>query len=168
VTVARRAPALALLVAASALASGCIGGKGGAIVVRWRLVDQATAQQFTSCDVSTPSDGTNIRVSIDRMRLLVQPFVDDGDLGAYALPDLLACTSCEDFPCSPPEHTTSFEIPEGTYRISLQALAAGCGTPVGLSAPAVVRAVRPGEVTNLDAIEIALPPGTTSCGDGGS
>jgi hypothetical protein len=167
--------AFALLAVA---ASGCVSGDGGAVVVRWRLIDQALGSSPAGCMHST-ADSSWCCISvggqdliIDSIVLRVVPVVG----GAAQQPAEVTCQSCS-FPCSPFEHTTHFEIPPGTYLLSLEARR--CGMPVGLTPPGVVRSVRAGEITNLDAIEIAIPIGTcaplvcgdggaTSCGDGGA
>jgi hypothetical protein len=70
------------------------------------------------------------------------------------------CASCVAFNCAPLEQTTRFEIPAGSYLFRLSALA--CGSPIGSSPPPVTRQVLTGEVTNLDAIAIGIPPGTVN------
>jgi len=146
--------ALALVVGA------CATGDGGAVVVRWRLIDASTGGAASNCDVVDPS--ASIDLTVDEMRLRIE-LASAPDGGASELD----CASCT-FPCAPLEWTTDFEIPEGSYRFSLEARR--CGVPVGNAPPAVVRAVRRGEITNLNAIGISVPPCTVtpaSCPDGG-
>ncbi len=144
-------------------AAGCSNGDGGAVVVRWRLIDASTGGAAAGCDVDDAP--ASIKVHVDQMRLLIFPAgssTADGGAGA------LDCASCR-FPCAPLEWTTNFEIPEGTWRFSL--LASSCGVPVGNAPPPVVRSVTRGQITNLNAIGVSMPPCTlapTACPDGGA
>jgi hypothetical protein len=145
---------LALIVGA------CASGDGGAVVVRWRLIDSSTGGAATTCDLEDPQAKVSVRV--DTMRLAIFP-ASAPDGGVTEVP----CPSCV-FPCAPLEWTTNFEIPEGSYRFALEARA--CGVVVGNSPPAMLRSVQRGEITNLDAIGVAMPPCTvtpTTCPDGG-
>lgn len=139
------------------LTCGCSSaGNGGAVVVRWRLIDGATGVISENCDVADTASGTDLHV--DQMTLTVV----DANTGQAD-----ACASCVAFGCAPLEQTTRFEIPAGSYLFSLAALA--CGRPIGRAPPPVTRQVLTGEVTNLDAIAITIPPGTVDppC-DGGT
>jgi hypothetical protein len=152
-----RVRAIAALIIAVA---GCAPGSGGAVVVRWRLIDSSTGGAAAGCDVVNP--GASVSAHVDHMRLRIAAAVaPDGGGG------VLDCPSCL-FPCAPLEWTTNFEIPEGDYRFSLEA--SSCGVPVGNSPPPVIRAVRRGEITNLNAIGIDVAPCTVTpaaCPDGG-
>lgn len=158
-----------LLFALGASASGCSGGDRGAVVVRWKLIEGATGTQPSSCHgVDVPSGaccgaihaGSDSRaVLIDHIRLRAARIVDGGEVE-------VGCPSCC-FSCAPLEHTTQFELPPGDYRLSLEALR--CGRLVGYTPPAQVRTVHAGEIANLSAIEILLPPETDTpalCDDG--
>lgn len=157
---------LALAIAATLGGGGCVGGDGGAVVVRWKVIDQRTGAEPSGCKRAVAERGSccidvGQDVIIDTVRLLV---LSDGDGGAAVFPCASCCSTCSAF-----EHTTRFELPPATYRLSLEALR--CGAPVGQTPPGVVRSVRAGEVTNLNAVEILIPAGTTTpavCGDGGA
>jgi hypothetical protein len=109
--------------------------------VRWRLVSAASGAPAPGCLVS--SDGRN-SVSVEQVELVVR---DPGG-------NVVTCDSCR-FPCAPLEGTTRFSIPEGSYSFAVRGIK--CGGTVGFSTPAVVRAIRAGGVTNLNAIEILIP-----------
>jgi hypothetical protein len=145
------------------LATACTSGNGGAAVVRWRLVDSETGMPMPGCDV--PQSST--RAHADQIRLRLTDAVAGIDVD---------CKSCL-FDCAPLEGTTAFEIGAGTYRFSVEALR--CGRTVGSAPPPVVRTVQRGEITNLSAIGIAVPPCERtpatcdapppgSCADGGN
>jgi hypothetical protein len=105
-----------------------------------------------------------VDVIIDTVRLEIVPVAGDGGAPGTALD----CPSCSE-PCAAGEDTTSFDVPPGDYLLSIEALR--CGVPVGYTPPAVQRSVRVGEITNLNAVEILIPPGVStpaSCGDGGA
>lgn len=153
----RLAPGLLLL---ALLTPGCSGGERGAVVVRWKLIEGATGTQPASCHgVDVPAGAccgvihgaTDSRaVLVDHIRLRAERSVDGGEV-------LADCPSCC-FSCAPLEHTTQFELPPGDYRLSLEALR--CGQLVGYTPPAQVRTVNAGEITNLSAVEILIPPET--------
>ena len=158
----RAAPLLSLMLL------GCARGDGGSVVVRWRLVDQATGAAPAGCRAQDRAfccaslDGA--AVIVEAVRLRITP-VESASDGAAADIDCLSCR----FPCSPLEQATRFEVPPGRYRLSIEALR--CDRPIGVTPPGVVREVRAGETTNLGAIEIRLLPGTPSlpaCADAGA
>ncbi len=130
------------------------------MVVRWRLVDQLTGVLASGCDIDEgASDPHATRVHVHEMKLVVTPA--SGGVEP-------SCPSCR-FPCDRGEWTTEFSIPEGPYRLSLQALA--CGTPIGESPPPVQRDIRRGEIANFGAIGILFPPCSRApkvCLDGGT
>jgi hypothetical protein len=149
---------LAVLAAAAGLALGQAGCRSdgdracdstltgtGAVVVRWRPVDSFGGRQL-GC--------TSDRLVIDQVRLdAVRLDVDGGRV---------VCPSCT-FQCGLFEGTTAFELPAGRYQLGIEALS--CGVRVGGAPPQVVRCVRGGEVTNLNAVEILVSPCEyTRCG----
>jgi hypothetical protein len=113
--------------------------------VRWRIVDAAQGQQESDC---TAGSGAS-QVVVDQVELMV----------ADSAGKLVACPSCT-FPCGPLEGTTAFALPTATYAFTLRALAS-CQSPLGFTPPTVTRSVKAGEITNLGAIEILIPAGTT-------
>lgn len=142
---------LALLVAL--LVAGCSSpGDGGAILVRWRLLVGPTGVPHSDCSISEPSLGINIVV--DTLRLMVSALSPvPPDAGVVELPS---------FRCIASEGTTPFKIPPGDYQIRLAAYACDGQRSVGLSPPPLVRSVRLGEITNLGAIGILIPPCETA------
>lgn len=136
--------ALALI----ALLAACTdtGTGGGAVVARWRLVDATTGQPRGSCEVVNPSPGAQIDVIVDTVRVVVRALEDNHEID---------CPHCE-FACGALEGTTSFSFEEGVYSIGVEARS--CGVPVGHPPAPVVRRIRKGEVTNLSALGILIPP----------
>ena len=155
--------------------AGCQGGSGGAVVVRWQLVDPSTGSKPDGCPVGTPdcclvgnsdyccallqtSDPlVEKHVVVDAMHLKLVPVTPDGGSAP------VECAQCRWFDCSSHEHATGFDIPPGDYLISLEAMR--CGAVVGSEPPAVRRTVRRGAFTNLNAIEILLSTSTRTCGE---
>jgi hypothetical protein len=153
--------------------AGCSSGNGGAVVVRWQLVDPQigpdgkpanciNADPGACCiDLNHDPKALPHDVVVDTVRLRLSQLGDGGE-------SEVACPSCSSA-CSALEHTTSFDIVPGAYLLSIEALR--CGAPVGRTPPEVQRNVIAGEITNLNAIEILIPPGTctpTSCDDAGA
>ncbi len=139
---------LALL---ACLGAGCAPGDGGAVVVRWKLIDAAAGQLATGCAIQDDSEANCskwIDVVVDHVRLRIENLVDGHE------PPCATCVRA----CDSLEATTEFEIPEGRYRFSLEALS--CGVRVGNSPPPIERTVFVGQITNLDVIGISIPPGT--------
>jgi hypothetical protein len=166
---------LGALLATAATAGGCHGGNAGAVAVHWQLVNPAFGANATPCDCASGSTENNVccvnsdpnppdnecknvspseDVVIDTVRLRVWSLGDGGQRSTE-----VACSSCC-FACGPLQQTTNFELPPGTYLLALEALR--CGRTVGYTPPGVVRTVRAGEITNLDAVEIVIPNGLTS------
>ena len=172
----------ACAIAAAAIGGSCGSGGGGAVVVRWRLVDPETGSDPCGCTAPAASQAqsswccvnvgsltgscsppTGNDVVIDSVRLRIRSLADGGVAGPE-VPCASCCAGCADV-----EHTTSFEIPPGDYVLSIEALR--CGVPIGATPPGLVRTVRAGEITNLNAIEIVVPAtanGPVSCGDAGA
>ena len=119
----------------------------GAAVVRWRLALSSTGVSVAGCQLVDSS--SFVAVAVDDMALVAQRL------------DVAAEPLTFPFRCGPTEGTTPFTIPTGTYAFSLHALACGGSLPVGYAPPPQVRDVRAGEVTNLNAVEILIPPCTS-------
>ncbi len=150
---------------------GC-QGNGGAISVRWHILDLTTGQDFDPTAVSGPNGVCqNLQPPatchaswlVHRVRVVLADPVSGIETMA-ANPDL-------QFPCRQREATTPFSLTPGTFAMSLQAFDPARAGPDGSSdfaldgvtpAPSV-RVVRTGEVVNLDVIEIgvhSLPTGS--------
>lgn len=142
--------------------SGCkVERQVGAASVRWAVFDQTTGQR-ASGGCRHDNNGANIHVTIDEVEILVRYVEGSAPDGGGEGP---TCSRCR-FECTVGEGTTPFELPPGIYTFALRALR--CGQKVGMTPPSVVRTVRPGEITNLDAVQILLPPcERTLCLDGG-
>ena len=140
--------ALLWVVAASACAAD---SEVGAVVVRWRLLDGASGQ-LSGCTVGAAGSSLTVeQIALEISQLDGTP---------------VTCDSCV-FTCGPLEGTTRFSIRANqSYLFRLRALS--CGQPVGDSPPPVVRNVKPGEVTNLNAVEILIPPCEHPRCDGGA
>ncbi|MSP59759.1 MAG: hypothetical protein EXR72_05345 [Myxococcales bacterium] len=154
---------LAALVAFAAFAGcapgGCpasAGGKCGAALVRWKLFDAATGLASSGCRVEDRAAGTKADVDIVALHAVEVASGSDSFPLGY------------EFACPLLEGTTRFELPQGTYRFSIEARACG-KTPVGDAPPPVTRTVLHGEITNLSVIGIQIPPCTRTpiCPDGG-
>ena len=145
-------------------ALGC-QGSGGAVSVRWRIVDQSTGDSFDPSDVKA-SDGACCIFRDSKTGLClpsntweiesVSVNLADATTGA-AVP-----TGLPPFECSLREKTTAFVLPPGTFAISLGATnVVGDGmnvmAPTALPPPSVRTIIR-GEVVNLDVIEIGVDP----------
>ena len=131
------------------LGIGCSAqGDGGAVLVRWRLLVGPTGVPRSDCRIREPSLGIDIEV--DTLQLVVGALPPaPPDVGVVALPP---------FRCIASEGTTPFKIPPGDYQMRLKAYACNGQRSVGLSPPPLVRSVRLGEITNLGAIAILIPP----------
>jgi hypothetical protein len=144
----RTRPGLRTLVLLALLGAACSSpGDGGAVLVRWRLLVGPTGVPHSDCSISEPSLG--IDVTVDTLRLIVSDLPPAPPDEVVTLPP---------FRCIASEGTTPFKIPPGDYQLRLQAYACGGQRSVGLSPPPLVRSVRLGEITNLGAIAILIPP----------
>jgi hypothetical protein len=145
--------------------AGC-QGNGGAISVRWRIVDISTGTNYDPGDVkaangfccitfaprSNVCDSSNTWV-IESVSIQLA-YADTG------VP--IANNNLPSFPCSIREKTTGFTVPPGTFAISLGAVndigdGLSVPAPVALPPPSV-RTIVKGEVVNLDVIEIGVNP----------
>jgi hypothetical protein len=161
----RAAAALALLAAAVAL-GGC-EGKGGAVSVRWRVVDLASGIIYDpemlkvddgSCCGNNNNNtfcGSNNSWIIETVSIVLESpsGQSDGGTGDFGLTP---------FPCSIREKTTPFTLPEGTFAITIDVVNVDgapdhAPQPVALPPPSV-RTIVAGNVVNLDVIEIGVNP----------
>jgi hypothetical protein len=138
---------------------GC-QGNGGAVSVRWRIIDLSTGEGF---DPSANS-GANGFCCLQRTQnvcnadniWIVQTV-------GITLTDPVTGESPvhrDGFPCSEREVTTPFDLPTGTFAISLTAeIFSGTGmrTP-GVLPPPQVDTIVSGDVVNLQVIEISVQP----------
>jgi hypothetical protein len=131
------------------LGTGCSApGDGGAVLVRWRLLVGPTGVPRSDCRIREPR--LNIDIEVDTLQLMVSPLPPAApDAGVVELPP---------FRCNASEGTTPFRIPPGDYQMRLEAFACEGARRVGLSPPPLIRTVRVGEITNLGAIAILIPP----------
>ena len=146
------------------LASGSCGSDPGyaAVLIRWRIFDglagtAASRQQgpggcngsYCCVSVYNGHEADRTDVAIDRLRLRVERIEGGIIVGDQD------CPSCC-FGCYPYEHTTHFEIPPGTYKLSLEAFS--CGEQVGSTPVPLVRTLHQNDVINMYAQEIRLLP----------
>lgn len=156
-----------------ALVAACNHG-GGAVSLRWRIVDLNTGARFDprtvggtngvcACpapnepdrpDNCSPEYGWRVsRIAIDLVdqATLMPPVLADG--GESKL----------QFDCDKREETTPFVIPPGSYAVRITAMnPSGESTCVaGYTPPAVPRTIRQGDIVSLDVVEIGVP--TSNC-----
>jgi hypothetical protein len=131
------------------LAAGCVGDEG-AVSLRWRLVDLSTGNILDVKGYDTPDPPfvhacVNLpRWKIDTIHLRIATL--DGNVLTFA--------DAMQYPCAQGEATTPFDIPPGTYALSLQAEAGG--GEVGVAPAPLVRQVERGQVVNLELIEVGI------------
>jgi hypothetical protein len=144
------------------LAAGC-QGPGGAVSVRWRVVDLSTSESFDpSGSEAATNDGSCCRqphpaglcdFSAEWVVRDVSITLRDPTTGELVL-------AGEPFKCSTREKTTRFVLPTGTFAIGLDAAVFdghGAPVPVYLPPPEVRTIVR-AEVVNLQIIEVGVHP----------
>ncbi len=151
---------LAGVVAGAVVLAGC-QGSGGAVSVRWRLVDLSTGESFDPAS-TTFGCGNGACCCLDPMRCsAINPWtvqtvgltLRDPDTGSDVL-------DVAPFLCTAREKTTPFDLPPGTYAIGLSASvvdASGQAAPYAVPPPEVRTIVR-GDVVNLQVIEIGVDP----------
>lgn len=164
---AGRLRALALL---GCFGLGCFGlggclGKGGAVSVRWRIVERATGTLRDPRDVSD-QQGVCCQNRSDRGECAGQPgwrvtrvlvVLTDPTTGT-TLPDPPAGLEA---PCNARELTTPFELPDGLFAINLRAFDPAAPLVVEAESPSPeLRVVRAAEIVNLDIVELSVtsPP----------
>jgi hypothetical protein len=155
------------------------GGSGGAVSVRWRIIDVQTGVGFDPHDVRMSDDSCSCAACpnpascatcapnlwiITRVHLRLA----DPNTGAPFGVDPSAVT----FSCATREATTPFVLPVGNYALSLDAdavTAPGQACPrLEVITPApLTRTIVKGEVVNLDVIEIGVDPLPLPCSDAG-
>jgi hypothetical protein len=175
----RRWPARALLtVVACAALGGCIG-KGGAVTVRWRIVELDSGQTWnpatdpgiagsdhfccrrlanapvTTCIDDDPNDLTADALATNWVVKKVEVELDDPDTGTP-----VQVTALGTF-CTAGELTTPFILPTGRFAVRLVSTATDrTGTvAVQTSTPAAeIRDIVADSVVNLQIIEIGVEP----------
>jgi hypothetical protein len=142
---------------------GC-QGNGGAISVRWRIVDLSTGVNYDPgsvkdvngfCCCSRNSDNV---CDSSNLWVIKSVSIDLSD----ATTGVPIADNLPSFPCSIREKTTDFVVTPGTFAMSLGAVnQIGVGlsmpAPVALPPPSV-RTIIKGDVVNLDVIEIGVHP----------
>ena len=162
-----------LAVAALVGGLGCSEG-GGAVSLRWRIVDLQSgvgydAKKFSGpdgvCRCPPPSEASRSTEcaptygwTVHRIEI---ELTDEktGEAALLADPRLT-------FDCSRREATTPFIVPPGNYGIRVHARDPARGDCVeGHTPPAISRALRKGDIVNLDVVEVGIlnPPAAGSC-----
>ncbi len=140
------------------LLSGCLGD-GGAVSVRWRIVERETGAIHDPRDVSdeTGECCANPAVKcaaqpgwhVSRVRLV---FTDPSSEAQLANPP-----AGLDATCRARELTTPFELPEGLYAIALRAFDPAAPIVIQAQSPSPeLRTVRKAEIANLDVVELSV------------
>ena len=134
-------------------AVGCQNG-GGAVNVRWEIVDLTTGAIISPLDVNMGGSCVKTQPSpwrIDSVRLELMRILDGGGGAPY-----LDMDPRLSFDCAQREATTPFVIDPGEYSMSL-ATESSDGEEAVTPAPAV-RTVHRGDVVNLDVVELGVHP----------
>jgi hypothetical protein len=144
----------------SLLTAGCIG-PGGAVSVRWRIVERETGARFDPDDVDdgngvccqqrdaqlgcTGQPGWHVnRVALEFRDPVTSELVPDLPMGL-------------DAPCSARELTTPFELDEGSFAIQVRAFdPSEPAVAQALSPSPELRDVKRGEIVNLDIVELSV------------
>jgi hypothetical protein len=138
----------------------CSTGTEGAVSFRWRIVDQCTGNVI---DIAQHTDHTTGACSCT---------AGSGDCPTYSwivhtIRLVVSADQHFDFPCKQREATTAFQIKEGEYPLSIEALQpgddAGPDCQEAITPPPLVRSVINAQITNLDVIQIGVFDRTT-CG----
>lgn len=151
---------LPLLLTLAALAGGC-QGSGGAVSVRWRIVNLSTGESFDPGSVKVNSGTGSCCPTVNYVCTADSPWVvktvaivlRDPNTGVHVV-------DVDPFPCSAREKTTDFTLPSGTFAIGLDAIVTdgqGRAAPVAIPPPEVRTIIR-GDVVNLQVIEIGVQP----------
>jgi hypothetical protein len=146
--------------------AGC-QGDGGAVSVRWRIVDLSTGANYDPGDVKA-GDGSCCRCHTQAICATQDDCVNTWQIESVTVELADATTGAPiasnlpSFPCSLREKTTGFTLTPGTFAISLAArnqIGDGMNVPAPVSLPPPsVRTVIRGDVVNLDVIEIGVNP----------
>jgi hypothetical protein len=140
--------------------AGCLGN-GGAVSVRWRIVERETGALHDPRDVadksgqccanggSVASCATQPGWHITRVHLL---FTDPTTQTPLANPP-----AGLDAACNARELTTPFELPEGLYAIALRAFDPAAPDVIQAQSPSPeLRTVKKAEIVNLDVVELSV------------
>lgn len=141
------------------LGAGC-QGDGGAVSVRWRLVDLSTGQAWDANDPKITSMGSCCRADLDTKNHTcdASPWVVNDVFVSLRDPTTgVAMTQTPRFSCSRRELTSAFDLPTGTWAITLDTDPADADPPAVTPAPQV-RAIVRGAVVNLNVVEIGVDP----------
>ena len=155
---------LSCLLFAALLVAACNSSPspyGASALIRWRLMDASTGTQAIPC-MGQGAVGKNAccvnvggrDITIDVLRLRAE--IIDPETGLFS--DFTDCPTCC-FQCDPNEWSTGFVLPAHRYRLSIEAYA--CGRPVGYSPAPLIRALGPGDNTNMQVQAILLHPSDT-------
>jgi len=159
-----------MLFCAPLLTVGGCQENGGAVSVRWHIVDLTTGDLINPRDHDGPGgscvydepDMSSLRSwTINKIKLVIADVID----ASHDSKEILApCDSRVVFNCSQAEATTPFSLPTGTFAMSLEAIVTECGSEAGSGsvetvtpAPSV-RTIKRAEVVNLDVVEIGVHP----------
>ncbi len=152
----------AFLVCLFVMGLGACTGSGGAVSVRWRISELGTGLLLDPRDVSDSTgacckhsaqqacaDETDWRITRVQLALVDQ---STGQPLANAPLGL-------DASCRARELTTPFELPPGTYAISLRAYDPATPELIQAESPSPeIRTLRRSEIVNLDVVELSVVP----------
>jgi hypothetical protein len=151
---------LAAVAIATAGVAGC-QGNGAAVSVRWRIVDLSTGQAWDANDRSIDYNTVCCRADLDPKRTCASStWIVRGVKVVLGDPETDAPTPLKIVPqatCPERELTSKFDLPTGTWAVSLVADVPDMGTPVVTPAPQL-RDFERGGVVNLDVVEIGVDP----------
>lgn len=153
---ARGTISLALLAMLQAVTSvACVEVNGGAAELSWsvRTFDGARVEE----DCHTDADSDEPKVHLEGIRLAWKA-VADGEDGASMEPD-----DWKQFPCADGRGITEFSIPPGQQMFWIVPVCDGAILPAAGSfqvPPPIVRTVREGTVTTLDALLVVADEST--------
>jgi hypothetical protein len=127
---------------------GCVDIRGGAVELSWIVRTQSGAALGDGSTI----DGCRL-AAIAQVRLRLEPL--DGAPAACGAPTGGGGDSCT-FECARGGGATHFSIPQGTYRVSVEARCSDGSAATTAPPPSVVRRVVDGEITSLEVFEIAV------------
>lgn len=147
---------LALVVMVQVVTSvSCVEVNGGAVELSWSVRSFDGERVDDSCDNSDPRKGPIVHLK--RIRLAWKAVGDDGG-GAGMEPDGLA-----EFPCGDRRGITEFTVPGGAHLLWIVPVCAGGVLPATSDyqvPPPIVRDIREGTVTTLDALLVVANEST--------
>lgn len=151
---------LAALLASTIVVAGC-QGDGGAVSVRWRIVDLSTGSSYDPGSTVSANHGyccvnrQGNECSGDNIWIVqtVGIVLRDAGTGAFV-------QRVSPFPCNARERTTGFSLAPGSFAVGLEATVVdGTGAPAPVTLPPPeVRTILRGDVVNLEVIEIGVDP----------